>query len=44
MGHVTYSIRRDGKRWLVFRGWELMASFSTKAECQEYISLLKEAA
>jgi hypothetical protein len=34
-------IKRDGQRWLVFKGWFLLASFPTKQEANEYIELLK---
>lgn len=40
----SYSIRREGKRWLVFQGWHCLASFDTKFEALEYIAMLKEAA
>lgn len=37
-----YSIRRDGQRWIVFKGWALLASFGSKQEAIEYIAWHKE--
>lgn len=41
---MSYSIRRDGARWLVFRGWECLASFDSKQLALEYIALCKDIA
>jgi hypothetical protein len=37
-----YSIKRDGPRWLVMKGWFILASFDNKQEANDYIVYLKE--
>lgn len=36
-----YSIRRDGQRWIVLKGWEVLSSWPSKAEAQEWIEFHK---
>ena len=37
-----YSVRRDGKRWIVLKGWHILASFETREECNQWIEWHKE--
>jgi hypothetical protein len=36
-----YHIKRQGNNWIVFRGWAIMASFSTKEEANAWVEWAK---